>query len=185
MILRNGKFSGKILRKIFWKIFRTGTSHHYLLFIPADDDDIWVWQALVEWWYWQGKPKNSEKTRPNATLSTTNPTCTDHGANPGLHNEKPATNCLSHGTAAQAVSRSRKPMFASSAVHMRFILGEMALEQIFSEYRYPSLQRASLSAASLEFLLTLRKYNIMLLILVSECLPLCITHLVLYFSGTN
>jgi hypothetical protein len=23
MILRNGKFSGKILRKIFWKIFRT------------------------------------------------------------------------------------------------------------------------------------------------------------------
>jgi hypothetical protein len=24
MILRNGKFSGKILRKIFWKIFRTG-----------------------------------------------------------------------------------------------------------------------------------------------------------------
>jgi hypothetical protein len=24
MLLRNGKFSGKILRKIFWKIFRTG-----------------------------------------------------------------------------------------------------------------------------------------------------------------
>jgi hypothetical protein len=24
MILRNGKFSGKILRKTFWKIFRTG-----------------------------------------------------------------------------------------------------------------------------------------------------------------
>jgi hypothetical protein len=32
MILRNGKFSGKILRKMFWKIFRTGkfsTSHQY------------------------------------------------------------------------------------------------------------------------------------------------------------
>jgi hypothetical protein len=31
MILRNGTFSGKILRKIIWKIFRTGkfsTSHH-------------------------------------------------------------------------------------------------------------------------------------------------------------
>jgi hypothetical protein len=24
MILRNGKFSGKIFRKIFWKMFRTG-----------------------------------------------------------------------------------------------------------------------------------------------------------------
>jgi hypothetical protein len=33
MILRNGKFSGKIMRKMFWKIFRTGkfsTSHHYI-----------------------------------------------------------------------------------------------------------------------------------------------------------
>jgi hypothetical protein len=33
---------------------------------------------LRNWWNedWQGKPKYSEKTCPNATLFTTNPTCT-------------------------------------------------------------------------------------------------------------
>jgi hypothetical protein len=44
--------------------------------------------------YLQGKPKNSEKN-----LSTTNPTCIDPGANPGLRGVRPATNDLSHGTA--------------------------------------------------------------------------------------
>jgi hypothetical protein len=32
-------------------------------------------------------------------LSTTNPTWTDPGSNPGLRGERPATNRLSHGTA--------------------------------------------------------------------------------------
>jgi hypothetical protein len=45
------------------------------------------------------KPKNSEKTCPSATLSTTNPTWTDQGANPGLRSEGQTTNRLSHGTA--------------------------------------------------------------------------------------
>jgi hypothetical protein len=36
---------------------------------------------------------------PSATLSTTNPTWIDPGTNPGLHGERPATNCLSHGRA--------------------------------------------------------------------------------------
>jgi hypothetical protein len=39
------------------------------------------------------------KTCPSATLSTTNPTWTEPGSNPGLHGERPATNRLSHGTA--------------------------------------------------------------------------------------
>ena len=39
------------------------------------------------------------KTCPSATLSTTNPTWTDPGSNPGLRGERPATNRLSHGTA--------------------------------------------------------------------------------------
>jgi hypothetical protein len=39
------------------------------------------------------------ETCPSATLSTTNPTWTDSGSNPGLRGEKPATNRLSHGTA--------------------------------------------------------------------------------------
>ena len=48
----------------------------------------------------RGKPKYLEKkTCPIATLSTTNPTWTDPGSNPGLRNERPATNRQSHGTA--------------------------------------------------------------------------------------
>jgi hypothetical protein len=39
------------------------------------------------------------KTCPSATLSTTNPTWTDPGSNPGLRGDRPATNRLSHGTA--------------------------------------------------------------------------------------
>jgi hypothetical protein len=45
----------------------------------------------------RGKPKYSGgKTCPSATLSTTNPTWTDPGSNPGLCSERPATNRLSH-----------------------------------------------------------------------------------------
>jgi hypothetical protein len=44
--------------------------------------------------------RTRRKTCPSATLSTTNPTWIDPGANSGLHSEKPATNRLSHGTAA-------------------------------------------------------------------------------------
>jgi hypothetical protein len=55
--------------------------------------------ALVEW-NWQGKPKNSGgKTCPSATLSTTNPTWTDPGSNPGLRGGRLVANRLSHGTA--------------------------------------------------------------------------------------
>jgi hypothetical protein len=38
------------------------------------------------------------KTRPSATLSTTNPTWTDPGSKKGLRGGRPATNRLSHGT---------------------------------------------------------------------------------------
>jgi hypothetical protein len=39
------------------------------------------------------------KACTTATLSTTNPTWTEPGSNPGLRGERPATNRLSHGTA--------------------------------------------------------------------------------------
>jgi hypothetical protein len=53
----------------------------------------WLWWWRI-WWNedWQGKPKYSEKTCPNATLSTTNPTWPDPGLNPGRHSGKLATN---------------------------------------------------------------------------------------------
>jgi len=43
--------------------------------------------------------RTRRKTCPSATLSTTNPTWIDLGANPGLRGERPATNHLRHGTA--------------------------------------------------------------------------------------
>jgi hypothetical protein len=42
--------------------------------------------------------RTRRKTCPSATLSTTNPTWIDLGANPGLRGERPVTNDLSHGT---------------------------------------------------------------------------------------
>jgi hypothetical protein len=61
-------------------------------------------------WYEFGEPRWNDiltgenrrtrrKTCPSATLSTTNPTWIDPGANPGLRGERPATDDLSHGTA--------------------------------------------------------------------------------------
>jgi hypothetical protein len=44
------------------------------------------------------------KTCSSATLSTTKPTWTDPGSNPGLCGERPATNRLSHGTVLRAFS---------------------------------------------------------------------------------
>jgi hypothetical protein len=66
-----------------------------LLYLPG-----WLWG----WRIWcnkdcQGKPKYSEKTCPSATLSTTNPTWVDPGANPGRRGGKPATKRLSYGAA--------------------------------------------------------------------------------------
>jgi hypothetical protein len=45
------------------------------------------------------------KTCPSATLSTTNPTWTDPGSNPGLRGGKSVTNRLSHGTTAHLIHR--------------------------------------------------------------------------------
>jgi hypothetical protein len=48
----------------------------------------------------RGKAKYSgEKTCPSATLSTTNPKCTDPGSNPNLRGRRPAANRLGHGKA--------------------------------------------------------------------------------------
>jgi hypothetical protein len=60
----------------------------------------WLWWWRI-WWNedWQGKPKYLEKTRPSATLSTTNPTWPDLGSNPGSCGGKPATNRLIYGVA--------------------------------------------------------------------------------------
>jgi hypothetical protein len=46
-----------------------------------------------------GKPENSEKASPSVTLSITNPTRADPGANPGLRGDcGTATNRVNHGS---------------------------------------------------------------------------------------
>jgi hypothetical protein len=52
----------------------------------------WLWGWRIWWNEWQGKPKYSEKTCPDATLSTTNPTWPDPELNLGRRGGKPATN---------------------------------------------------------------------------------------------
>jgi hypothetical protein len=42
----------------------------------------WLWRWRIWWNEWQGKPKYSKKTCPDATLSTTNPAWPDLGLNP-------------------------------------------------------------------------------------------------------
>jgi hypothetical protein len=55
-----------------------------------------------------------EKTCPNATLSTTNPTWTDPALNPGLCGERPATNRLNHGTNYPYITADRDQLTVSS-----------------------------------------------------------------------
>jgi hypothetical protein len=52
----------------------------------------------------RGKPKNSEKNLSQCHFVHHKSLMEDPGANPGLFNERPATNRLSHGTAGGGVS---------------------------------------------------------------------------------
>jgi hypothetical protein len=67
--------------------------------IPAQDDRWWLW--INRWGAnRQRKPKYSDKTCSNATLSTTNRTWPNAGSIPGRFGMKPATNRLSYYTAS-------------------------------------------------------------------------------------
>jgi hypothetical protein len=76
-----------------------GTSATVWPVVPAPDYR-WRWLWSNRWnANWQGKPKYSEKTCPNVTFSTINPTWCDLESNPDRRSGKPATNRLSYGTA--------------------------------------------------------------------------------------
>jgi hypothetical protein len=55
--------------------------------------------------------RTRRKTCPSVTLSTTNPTWIDPGANRGLRGERPATNDLNHGTANYAAITANRDNF--------------------------------------------------------------------------
>jgi hypothetical protein len=71
----------------------TASTNRPIMPAPGDYDDGEIGEMIG-----RGKPKYSEKTYPSAALATTNPTCCPD-ANPGRRGGKPATNCLSYGTA--------------------------------------------------------------------------------------
>jgi hypothetical protein len=61
-----------------------------------DDDEVGGTNA-----FGRGKPKYSEKTCPDATFSTTNPTCQTRARTRATAVWKPATNRFSYGAAQQ------------------------------------------------------------------------------------
>jgi hypothetical protein len=73
--------------------------HFNIIHPPTSWSFQWSPSLWLSRYNWQGKPKYSEKTRPSATLSTTNLTWPDPGSNPGRRGGKPATNRLSYGAA--------------------------------------------------------------------------------------
>jgi hypothetical protein len=78
---------------VLWGGVLAGSTRHVGHWMAYCTCPGWIWWWRI-WWNedWQGKPKYSEKTCPNAALSTTNPTLPD----PGSRGGKPATNLLSY-----------------------------------------------------------------------------------------
>jgi hypothetical protein len=71
---------------------------HILAYSTVATQWSWKWTCIA-WQNWEGKPKYSEKTCPNANLFTINPTWCGLGSNSGIRSGKPATNCLGHDSA--------------------------------------------------------------------------------------
>jgi hypothetical protein len=69
------------------------------------------------------------KTCPSATLSTTNPTKTALGVNPGFNGEKPATNRLSNGTAVE--NTHNYPQYNYKYVNLQHFINQT--ENIFGK----------------------------------------------------
>ena len=85
---------------------------------------------------WQEKTKvPGEKTCPSTTLSTTNPTWTEPGSNPGLRGGRPATNRLSHGTATLTVLLPSTSTFRTfrGGRQIEWILG---MANLLNHYHY-------------------------------------------------
>jgi hypothetical protein len=100
------------LIRIVWGGVQAGATRHVGHWMAYCTVPGWLWWWRI-WWNedWQGKPKYSEKTCPNAIMSTTNPTWPDPGSSPGRRGGKPATNCLSYGAAT-----SSEPIRSGAAV---------------------------------------------------------------------
>jgi hypothetical protein len=79
-----------------WSPFGTAATVWPVVPVRDDDDECGAVGGMrID----RGKSKYSEKTFPNATSSTTDPSLPDPSSNPGLRGWKPTTNRLSYDTA--------------------------------------------------------------------------------------
>jgi hypothetical protein len=96
-------------------------------------DDRWWWMWRSRWNGWR-KPKYSEKNSTSATLSTANPIWPDPGWNLGHLRVKPATNCLSYGTALPPRSNSVKIVKAIYLLNLRFEVTTALVVQVIAPF---------------------------------------------------
>jgi hypothetical protein len=93
------------------------------------------------------------KTWPSATLSTTNPTWTDPGSNPGLRDGRPAANRLSHGTASLTVT--------VASICLRFYIRSKSQPVHLYRFRHhsPGTNCVSIAALLLQFVDKRMRHN--------------------------
>jgi hypothetical protein len=87
---------------ISWSVYCTWTAASNGPHVHPPDYK-WFWRAMVELFTGQNR-RTQRKAYPSATLSTTNRTWTDPGANPVFRGQRPVTNRLSHGKAERQSS---------------------------------------------------------------------------------
>lgn len=111
----------------------TATSNGHIVRPP---DNTLVWRTTVKW-YWLRNPEElGENPCLSATLSTTNSTWTDQGANPVLRSERLATNHLSHGTANyEMLQRTSNLDELFGTMHMIMFVGRLIFKMAKSIFK--------------------------------------------------
>jgi hypothetical protein len=87
-------------------------------------DDRWVW-SNGGMMLTVGKRRTRRKTWPSATLSNTNPKCTQTGVNPDLGGERQATNFLNH-------NRAQEQKYAKSIIRVQWTNYTIRKRKIFT-----------------------------------------------------
>jgi hypothetical protein len=114
---------------------------------------VWLWRWR-SWWnerFWQGKPKYSENTCPDATLSTTNPTCQTRARTGGRRGGKPATSPFSYGAAISLLLgllskfQARPPRKLARYVMLRICILEVTGSNLVLDMEYPDWDFPSFS----------------------------------------